>query len=89
MRELASYCGPDLCHFFGRPEPVEPRHQRRVQACRDANGRRWNGCDRALSGAFTFRFQHRLRHFLNEQRNAIGTFDNVLSDAFWHSLCCQ
>ena len=31
--------------------------------------------------AFALRFQHRLRHFLHEQRNAIGALDNVLPDA--------
>ena len=29
---------------------------------------------------FTFRFQHGLGHFLNEQRNAISALDNVLSN---------
>ena len=31
--------------------------------------------------AFAFRFQHRLGHFLDEQRNAIGALDDVLPDA--------
>ena len=29
----------DLCHFLSRAEPVKPRHQRGVQACRHANRR--------------------------------------------------
>ena len=36
--------------------------------------------------AFALRLQHRLRHFLNEQRNAVCALDNVLSDARWQRL---
>ena len=32
------------------------------------------------SFAFAFRLQHRLRHFLDEQRNAVCALDNVLSN---------
>jgi hypothetical protein len=35
VRELPSDYRPDLRHLLGRAEPVEPRHQRGVQACRD------------------------------------------------------
>ena len=33
MRELTPDGCPDLRHLLGRAEPVEPRHQRGVQAC--------------------------------------------------------
>src|SRR5256886_3328891 len=33
MGKLPAYCRADLRHIFGRAESVEPRHQRRVQAC--------------------------------------------------------
>ena len=31
---------PICAYLLGGPEPIEPRHQRRVQACRDCQGRR-------------------------------------------------
>ena len=50
MRELSPYHRSDLRHFFGRAEPVKPRHQRGVQACGNCNGGRRNGRT-ASSGA--------------------------------------
>src|SRR5262249_41657675 len=47
MRELAPHCRSDLCDFLRWSKPVKSRHQRRVEACRDANGRRWSGCEPA------------------------------------------
>jgi hypothetical protein len=38
MRELAPYCGSNLCDFLRRSEPIKPCHQRSVQACRDRYG---------------------------------------------------
>ena len=80
MRKLSPDRRPDLRHFFGRAEPVEPRHQRGVQACGDCAERGRNGRSRALGRAFALRLQHRLRHFLDEQRNAVGALDDVLPD---------
>src|ERR1700738_140015 len=66
MRDLAPYCRPDLCDFLRRSEPVQPCHQRCMEACRDANGRRWNRSERTLSSPYVFGLKHRLGHFLNE-----------------------
>src|SRR5262245_60874896 len=58
MRELAANRSPELCYFFGGAEPVEPCHQRGVQARRDDQSRRGNG-SRCLS---SFAFVPRLKH---------------------------
>jgi hypothetical protein len=81
MRKLSPDRCADLRHLLGGAEPVEPRHQRRVQACwnRESGGR--SRCNRALGRALAVRFQHRLRHLLYEQRNAVGALDDVLPDA--------
>jgi hypothetical protein len=54
-----------------------------VQACWNRNRRRRNGCNRSLSSIFATGLQHCFGHFLDEQRNAIGAFDDVLSDVRW------
>ena len=81
MRELAPDGRPDLRHLLRWAEPVEARHQRGVQARGDRQGRGWNGGGSLLRVAFGLRFQYRLRHFLDEQRNAICALDNVLQHA--------
>ena len=43
MRKLAANRRSDLRYLLGGAEPVEPRHQRGVQACRDRRSRGWNG----------------------------------------------
>jgi hypothetical protein len=45
MRELAPHCRTNLCDLLCWSEPVKPSHPRCVEACGDANGRRWNSCD--------------------------------------------
>ena len=80
VRELSPNRRSDLRHVLGRTEPVKPRHQRGVQACWDRQSWRRNRGDGSLDLAFALRFQHRLRHFLDEQRNAVGALDNVLPD---------
>ena len=72
MGELAPDRRADLRDFPGRAEPVEPCHQRGMQACRDRQGWRRTNAGSARRFAFAFRLQHRLRHFLDEQRNAVG-----------------
>ena len=47
MRELTTHRCSDLCHLLGRAEPVEPRHQRRMQARRDRQCR-WGNRSRNL-----------------------------------------
>ena len=43
----------------------------------------------ALGIALARGLQHRLGHFLNEQRNAISALDNVLSDTLWQRLVAR
>src|SRR5215813_4682945 len=87
MWMLAPDCRPDLRYFPGRTaKPVEPRHQRGVQGRRDCDRRGRNGCSRALRITVALRFQHRLGHFLYEQRNTIGPLDDVLPDVPWKLL---
>src|SRR5262249_8785207 len=45
IRELAANRGADLCYFLHRRQPVEPRHQRGLQARRDRQRRQWTGKD--------------------------------------------
>ena len=80
MRELPPDRRADLRHLLGGAEPVEPRHQRGVQARRDRQRRRRNRGDRPPRFALALRLQHRLRHLLHEQRNAVGALDDVLPD---------
>ena len=89
MGELSPYRRPDLCDFLGRAEPVKPRHQRSVQACRDRQCGEGTAAAVRSRCAFALRLQHRLGHFLDEQRNAIGALDNVLSDALWQRLVAR
>ena len=72
---------PDLRHLLGGAEPVEPRHQRGVQARGDGQGWRRHRCGRPSALAFALRLQHRLGHLLHEQRNTVGALDDVLPDA--------
>src|SRR6476620_11622888 len=69
-----------LRNLLSRPEPIKSRHQRSVQASGNCDGGRRNGTHGAFGRTFSKRLQHRLGHFLDEQRNAIGTLDNVLSN---------
>jgi hypothetical protein len=70
----------DLGYVLGWAEPVEPRHQRSLQACRNRDERRWFSCDGPLCFPFTLRIQYRLGHFLDEQWYAVSAVDNVLAD---------
>src|SRR5215469_2820049 len=81
MRELPAYGRPDLCQLLGRAEPVEPRHQRCVQACGDCPGLGRNGSNRLLGRALALSLQHRLGYLLDKQRDAIAALDDVLTDA--------
>ena len=80
MRELPPNGGPDLRHLLSWAEPVKPRHQRCVQAGRDCQCWRWNGGGGPLRFALALGLQHRLSHFLDEQRDAVGALNDVLSD---------
>jgi hypothetical protein len=52
-----------------------------MQAGGHGKPRRWNRRERALGRVFALRLQHRLRHLLHEQRNAVGALDDVLPEA--------
>ena len=83
MRKLSPDGCPYLGHFSGCAEPVEPRHQRRVQACGDCQSIRWHSRGSPLRLVLTPRFQHCLGHLLHEQGNAIRALDDVLPDTRW------
>ena len=89
MRELSPDRRPDLRHLFGGAEPVKPRHQRGVQACRNGDSRGRNGGESLRSSASSLRLQHRLRHLLDEQRDAIGALDDVLPEYSQAATCCR
>ena len=77
MRELPPDRRSDLRHLLGGAEPVEPRHQRGMQACRHRQGRRRNRTDRAPRRSLALRLQNCLRHLLHEQGNAVGALDDL------------
>jgi hypothetical protein len=83
MGKLAADCRSDLRHLLGRAEPVEPRHQGGVQACRHRQGWRRNYGSGVSGFALAFRLQHRLRHFLDEQRDAISALDDLRQHICW------
>ena len=83
MGELPADGGTDQRHLLGRAEPVEPRHQRGVQGCGNRQGRGRNRRSGPPRFAFALGLQHRLRHLLHEQRNAVGALDNILANGRW------
>ena len=52
-----------------------------MQACGNRKRRRRNRANRLQGRALAFGFQHRLRHFLDEQRNAVRALDDVVPNA--------
>ena len=78
--ELPADRRPDLRNLFGRAEPVEPRHQRRMQGRRDRQRRRRDRRSGYGRCAVALRLQHRLGHLLHEQRDAVAALDDVLPD---------
>jgi hypothetical protein len=82
MRKLAADCRRDLRQLLGgSPEPVEPRHERGMQACGHGRCPGRNRGHRALGGYLTACLQHRFGHFLHEQGNTVATLDDVLANA--------
>jgi hypothetical protein len=57
-----------------------------VQACGDREGRRRHGGGGPLRFTHAPRLQHRLRHLLDKQRDAVSALDNVLPDVRWKKL---
>ena len=87
MRKLSPDGRADLRHLLCRAEPVEPGHQRGVQARRNRQRRGRNAAAAACVAALSLScFQHRLCHFLHEQRNAVGALDDVLPEFAGRSL---
>jgi len=79
MRKLAADRRRDLCYFLGRAaEPVEPGHERGMQARGDRQCRGRNRRNRALRGRLAPSFQYRLGHLLHEQGDTVATLDDVL-----------
>ena len=60
-----------------------------MQARRNRQRRGWNGGGGLPRVAFALRFQHGLRHFLNEQRDAVSALDNVLPNALRQRLVAR
>jgi len=81
MRKLPSNHRSYLRNLLGGAEPVKPRHQRGVQACGDGESRGRNGGGCLLCLVLALCFQYSFRHFLDEQRNAIGPLDNFLLES--------
>ena len=82
MRKLAADCRRDLRQLFGRAaKPVEPRHQRGIQARGDRQRRGWDRGNRARGGGLAPCFQHRLGHLLHKQGDTVGTLNDVLPNA--------
>ena len=80
MGEFPPHSRPNLRYFLGRAEPVQPRHQRRMQARGDCV-RRGGNCRRNLHRfQLAPGLQYCLCHLLHEQGDSVGTLDNVLSD---------
>jgi hypothetical protein len=77
VRELPPDCRSDLRHLLGGTKPVEPRHQRGMQACRHRQGRRRNRRYRSPRCVLVLRLQHGLRHLLHEQGNAVGALHDL------------
>src|SRR5262249_2936242 len=82
MRKLATdYCrdlGQLLCRAA---EPVEPGHERGIEARRHTQCWRRNRSNCARSGDLASCLQYSLGHLLYEQRNTVGTLDDVLPNA--------
>ncbi len=57
-----------------------------VQALTHRTCRGWNSGSSASRIAVTLRLQHRLGHLLDEQRDAVGALDNVLTDVGWQRV---
>jgi|SRR6516162_7528198 len=72
-RSLRLSAPPPWLGRAGRPAPSVTHANLRARL-----GSRWDRSGTPLRLALAFRLQHRLRHLLHEQRDAVGTLDNVL-----------
>src|SRR5215472_2188505 len=80
MREFAADRRSNLRELFRSSKTVETRHQRSVKCCGNFEFWRWDR-SRCSSRVFlVLRFQYCLGHLLDEQWNAVGPIDQVLTD---------
>ena len=80
MRKPSADRGADLRHAFGRSKPVEPSHQRGMEAGGDRGRRRVDRRGGGRRRAFILGLQHRVRNLFDEQGHAIRATNNVLPD---------
>ena len=78
VRKLPADGCPNLRHLLSRTEPVEPRHQGSVQACRDRQSRGRDSRSGVLRRIFAACFQNGPRHLLYKQRYAVRPLNYVL-----------
>jgi hypothetical protein len=57
-----------------------------MQTCRNRNCRRRNSSRCMPRFILALDLQHRLGHFLHEQRDAVGALNDVLSDTLWQRV---
>jgi hypothetical protein len=75
--EFAADRGADLGNSLcRRAEPVEPRHQRRLQRRRHTEPRRGHRRGN-LPAALGTGFEHRLGHLLDEERHSVRALDDL------------
>jgi len=80
MREFSPNHRSDLRNLLCRTKPVKPRHQRGMEARGNGQRRCRDRRNRPLGVVLITRLKYRLRHFLDEQRYAIGALHDVLPD---------
>ena len=66
VRKFATYGRADLRYFLSGAKPIQPRHQRRLQARWDSRRRSGNCPDGAFPGLFAFCLKDGFRHFFDE-----------------------
>ena len=81
VRKLPADCRADLRHLFDRRKPVEARQQRVVQAGRYCQ--RWQRAGENVPVILFLQqaaFQYRFCQLFDEERDAVGAFDDPIRD---------
>ena len=78
MENSRPIAAPICAISLAESEPVEPRHQRRLQAGRDCQGRGGNCSCGSPRFALARGLQDRLSHLLDKQGNPISSLDDIL-----------